>query len=114
MSEPNSERIITPMPPSLVQLIDDYRFKNRVASRRSNPPVDPEWRPPRNDLAGRIAPIAGSPEYVVRVVEADLVGIKKGTRIEMLLYPGIGVLYVLSSTRTLTRVKRHTRCLPAS
>lgn len=33
MSEPNSERIITPMPPSLVQLIDDYRFKNRVASR---------------------------------------------------------------------------------
>lgn len=33
MSEPNSERVITPMPPSLVQLIDDYRFKHRVASR---------------------------------------------------------------------------------
>jgi len=47
------------------------------------------------------------------VVEADLVGIKKGTRIEMLLYPGIGVLYVLSSTRTLTRVKRQ-YVIPAS
>jgi metal-responsive CopG/Arc/MetJ family transcriptional regulator len=33
MSEPNSERIITPMPKSLVQAIDDFRFGNRVASR---------------------------------------------------------------------------------
>jgi hypothetical protein len=33
MSEPNSERIITPMPKSLVSAIDDYRFGNRVESR---------------------------------------------------------------------------------
>ncbi len=33
MSEPNSERVITPMPPSLVKEIDDYRFQQRVPSR---------------------------------------------------------------------------------
>jgi metal-responsive CopG/Arc/MetJ family transcriptional regulator len=33
MDEPNSERIITPMPKSLVQAIDDFRFGHRVASR---------------------------------------------------------------------------------
>lgn len=33
MSEPLTERIITPMSPSLVEAIDDYRFANRVASR---------------------------------------------------------------------------------
>ena len=33
MDEPNSERIITPMPKSLVHAIDDFRFVNRVASR---------------------------------------------------------------------------------
>ena len=33
MDEPNSERIITPMPKPLVQAIDDFRFGNRVASR---------------------------------------------------------------------------------
>jgi len=33
MGGPNSERIITPMPKSLVQAIDDFRFTNRVASR---------------------------------------------------------------------------------
>ncbi|WP_288804622.1 hypothetical protein [uncultured Novosphingobium sp.] len=33
MSEQNSERIITPMPPSLVEKIDDFRFRERVASR---------------------------------------------------------------------------------
>ncbi len=33
MSEQNSERIITPMPPSLMVAIDDYRFKNRHPSR---------------------------------------------------------------------------------
>jgi metal-responsive CopG/Arc/MetJ family transcriptional regulator len=32
MSEPNSA-FITPMPPSLVQLIDDYRFKESCPSR---------------------------------------------------------------------------------
>jgi hypothetical protein len=31
--EANSERIITPMPPSLVKVIDDYRFAHRIASR---------------------------------------------------------------------------------
>jgi len=31
--EANSERIITPMPPSLVKAIDDYRFAHRIASR---------------------------------------------------------------------------------
>ena len=33
MVEANSERIITPMPKSLVQAIDDYRFSSRAASR---------------------------------------------------------------------------------
>jgi hypothetical protein len=33
MEEPNSERIITPMPKSLVTAIDDYRFANRIESR---------------------------------------------------------------------------------
>ena len=33
MSEPNSERIITPMPKSLVERIDDYRFQERIPSR---------------------------------------------------------------------------------
>lgn len=33
MDEPNSERIITPMPKSLVAAIDDYRFANRIPSR---------------------------------------------------------------------------------
>ena len=33
MDEANSERIITPMPKSLVEAIDDFRFSNRVASR---------------------------------------------------------------------------------
>lgn len=31
--EPNSERIITPISPSLLQAIDDYRFANRSPSR---------------------------------------------------------------------------------
>jgi metal-responsive CopG/Arc/MetJ family transcriptional regulator len=33
MSEPNSERIITPMTKSLVEAIDDYRFAARMPSR---------------------------------------------------------------------------------
>ena len=33
MDESNSERVITPMPPSLVTAIDDFRFANRVPSR---------------------------------------------------------------------------------
>ena len=33
MTEPNSERVITPMPKALVAAIDDFRFSNRVASR---------------------------------------------------------------------------------
>ena len=33
MEELNSERIITPMPKSLVTAIDDFRFTNRIASR---------------------------------------------------------------------------------
>jgi len=33
MNEPNSERIITPMPQSLVQAIDDFRFNQRAPSR---------------------------------------------------------------------------------
>lgn len=31
--EPNSERIITPMPKSLVEAVDDYRFAKRKESR---------------------------------------------------------------------------------
>ena len=33
MEEPNSERVITPMPKSLVASVDDYRFANRMPSR---------------------------------------------------------------------------------
>jgi metal-responsive CopG/Arc/MetJ family transcriptional regulator len=33
MSEQNSERVITPMPPSLVRAIDDFRYKMRIPSR---------------------------------------------------------------------------------
>lgn len=33
MDELNSERVITPMPKSLVAAVDDYRFSNRVPSR---------------------------------------------------------------------------------
>ena len=33
MTDPKDTRIITPMPQSLVDRIDDYRFKNRIASR---------------------------------------------------------------------------------
>ncbi|MGC8526154.1 hypothetical protein [Acidiphilium sp.] len=33
MDEAISERIITPMPKSLVQAIDDYRFSERMPSR---------------------------------------------------------------------------------
>lgn len=33
MDEPNSERIITPMSKSLLEAVDDFRFKNRIASR---------------------------------------------------------------------------------
>jgi metal-responsive CopG/Arc/MetJ family transcriptional regulator len=33
MSETNSTRVITPMPKSLVQAIDDYRYANRHPSR---------------------------------------------------------------------------------
>lgn len=33
MDEEKSERIITPMPPSLLKRIDDYRFEKRIASR---------------------------------------------------------------------------------
>jgi hypothetical protein len=32
MNEPNSERIVTPMPKSLVEAIDDDRFSARVPS----------------------------------------------------------------------------------
>jgi metal-responsive CopG/Arc/MetJ family transcriptional regulator len=31
--ETNSERIITPMPPSLVKAIDDFRYEQRIPSR---------------------------------------------------------------------------------
>lgn len=33
MSEPKSERIITPMPQSLINSIDNYRFEKHIASR---------------------------------------------------------------------------------
>ena len=33
MAEANSERVITPMPKSLLQAIDDYRFTERQPSR---------------------------------------------------------------------------------
>lgn len=32
-NETNSERIITPMPPSLVRAIDDFRYEKRAPSR---------------------------------------------------------------------------------
>jgi Arc/MetJ-type ribon-helix-helix transcriptional regulator len=33
MSKPESERVLTPMPTSLVEAIDDYRYSARVPSR---------------------------------------------------------------------------------
>jgi hypothetical protein len=33
MAEEKDPRIITPMPPSLVKSIDDYRYKERIPSR---------------------------------------------------------------------------------
>jgi metal-responsive CopG/Arc/MetJ family transcriptional regulator len=33
MVETNTERVITPMPKSLVNAIDDYKFGNRIVSR---------------------------------------------------------------------------------
>jgi metal-responsive CopG/Arc/MetJ family transcriptional regulator len=33
MADDKDPRIITPMPTALVEKIDDYRFKNRLASR---------------------------------------------------------------------------------
>lgn len=33
MSEPKSERVIVPLPPTLLAAIDDYRFARRIASR---------------------------------------------------------------------------------
>jgi metal-responsive CopG/Arc/MetJ family transcriptional regulator len=33
MADEKDPRIITPMPQALVERIDDYRFKNRIASR---------------------------------------------------------------------------------
>ena len=33
MDELNSERVITPMPKSLVKAVDDFRFSNRMPSR---------------------------------------------------------------------------------
>jgi hypothetical protein len=32
MNEPSSERIVTPMPNSLVNAIDDYRYSARIPS----------------------------------------------------------------------------------
>ena len=33
MAEANSERVITPMPKSLVEKVDDFRYKERIPSR---------------------------------------------------------------------------------
>lgn len=33
MEEPITERMVTPMPRSLIEKVDDYRFANRVTSR---------------------------------------------------------------------------------
>ena len=33
MDKPETERVITPLPKSLVAEIDDYRFTNRIPSR---------------------------------------------------------------------------------
>lgn len=57
-------------------------------------------------LAGTVP---GFSKQVVRAIEEDLGGIRKGARIEMLLYAGIDVLYVLNGTRTLTKVERTIR-----
>lgn len=45
-------------------------------------------------------------KQVVFAIENNLGGIRKGRRIEMLLYAGIDVLYVLTGRRTLTRAER--------
>lgn len=46
---------------------------------------------------------------IVRAIEGNLGGIRKGQRIEYLLYAGIDVLYVLTGTKTLTASERQLR-----
>lgn len=58
-------------------------------------------------------PLAGTVPFmtksVVRAIEDNLGGVRKGQRIEYLLYAGIDVLYVLTGRRTLTSAERMLR-----
>jgi prophage antirepressor-like protein len=57
-------------------------------------------------LAGTIPGIS---KFVARAIEDDMGGIRKGNRMEMLLYAGIDVLYVMTGRRTLTAAERAVR-----
>lgn len=57
-------------------------------------------------LAGTIP---GFSKYVARAIEDNMGGIRKGNRMEMLLYAGIDVLYVMTGRRTLTAAERTVR-----
>lgn len=57
-------------------------------------------------LAGTIP---GFSKHVARAIENDLGGIRKGNRMEMLLYAGIDLLYVMTGRRTLTAAEREMR-----
>ncbi|WP_103730663.1 BRO family protein [Novosphingobium sp. HII-3] len=53
--------------------------------------------------------IPGFSNSVARAIEEDLGGIRKGARMEMLLYAEIDVLYVMTGRRTLTNAERALR-----
>jgi len=53
--------------------------------------------------------IPGISKHVARAIEDDMGGIRKGQRMEMLLYAGIDVLYIMTGRRTLTRAERAMR-----
>lgn len=61
---------------------------------------------PGYKLAGTIPGIS---KNVARAIEDDLGGMRKGRRMEFLLYAGIDVLYVMTGTRTLTGAERAMR-----
>ena len=57
-------------------------------------------------LAGTIP---GFSKHVARAIEDNMGGIRKGNRMEMLLYAGIDLLYVMTGRRTLTAAEREMR-----
>lgn len=57
-------------------------------------------------LAGTVSTMT---KAIVRAIEDDRGGLRKGQRVEWLLYSGFDVLYVMTGTRTLTTTERTIR-----